>query len=99
MIVGVCSCKSGCAKSKRIETTYVQNKVSRDTVVEFQPYGLIDQNDIKNDSIHYELSAGNLILSIIFIETVIVPIQYGGYYLFEPVGKVNSKPNPLKGVK
>jgi hypothetical protein len=41
---------------------------------------------IKDPKIKYDLIIGNLIWGIILIETVIAPIYFFGFSLFEPVG-------------
>ena len=107
-IVGATTCKHGFSKDKMVnipitKTIKVKDSVKTiksDTSVLVQCYGLFDENKLKNENVEYEMSAGNLILSIIFFETIIVPIQYVGYYLYEPVGLKNTKPiNELKGTK
>ena len=62
--------------------------VEKDTIVEILPYGWFDENQLKNDE--YRLVPSNIVWSIIFLESIIVPIQYCGYYLYEPV-KVKAK--------
>lgn len=66
---------SSCAESKTID-----GKV-------YKPYGLFNEDTYKNDSIVYELSPGSVICSIIFIETVFVPVYTVGWDLYEPVRK------------
>lgn len=53
-----------------------------------EPYGWFDLN-AKNDSIEYKINGGNVVLSIIFCETIIVPIWLTGDQLYEPVRKNN----------
>jgi hypothetical protein len=53
----------------------------------YSTYGLLNESTQKNDKIAYQMSVGNLILSIVFCETIIVPIILVGYDFFEPVGK------------
>lgn len=50
--------------------------------VTYEPVGLLEDKD---PNIKYELVVSNLIIGIIFIETIIVPIYVFGYDLFEPV--------------
>lgn len=64
-----------CAEEKTIE-----GKV-------YKPYGLFNEDVVKNDSIVYELSAGSVITSIIFFETIVVPVYTVGWDLYEPVSK------------
>jgi len=53
--------------------------------VEYEQIGLFELNDW-NDNIEYELVIGNVVWSVIFIETIIVPVILIGWYLYEPVG-------------
>ena len=50
------------------------------------PYGWANSNE-KNDSVVYKVSVNDVIVSIIFSETIIVPIISTGWYIFETVGK------------
>jgi uncharacterized protein YcfL len=69
----------GCADSKTI------NINGKDTVVE--PYGWINESEMKNDSVIYKVNTGNVVWSVIGVETVIVPIILTGNYLYEPIRK------------
>jgi hypothetical protein len=51
----------------------------------YTTYGLINQDDVKNPEIKYRLVPGNLIWGIILIETIIAPVYFFGYSLWEPV--------------
>jgi hypothetical protein len=66
---------SGCGDKKTIDSKT------------YDTYGLLSQNDVKDPGIEYELVVGNLIWGIILIETIICPIYFWGYSLWEPVGK------------
>jgi len=52
---------------------------------EVKTYGVIDEGSIKNPCIDYELSVGNVIWSVILIETVAMPIYFIGFSMYEPV--------------
>jgi len=54
--------------------------------VTVEPYGWFDL-DAKHDSIEYKVNGGNIVLDIIFCETIIVPIFLTGDQLYEPVRK------------
>lgn len=58
--------------------------------VEVEPYGWIN-SDVKNDSVVYRLSSGNIVWSVILSETIVAPILLTGNSLYEPVKKVNNK--------
>lgn len=52
------------------------------------PYGIINEvskDGKKRDDVTYTLSVNDIILSVIFSETIIVPIISLGYNLWEPV--------------
>lgn len=69
----------GCADSKKI------NINGKDVIVE--PYGWMNETEMKNDSVIYKVNTGNIIWSIIGIETIIVPVILTGESLYEPVRK------------
>lgn len=76
---------AGCAKNRTMEIG------GKKTLVE--PYGMYSEffdKNRKNPGVEYRLSTGNVVLSIIFCETVIVPVVLCGWYLWEPVtNKIN----------
>jgi len=68
----------GCASPKNI------NGIRYDT------YGILNASDKKNPNISYEVSIGNIIWSALLVETIIVPIYFIGFDLYEPVGVKNA---------
>lgn len=50
----------------------------------FETYGWAC-DELKNDSIEYQINTGNVILSIIFCETIVAPIILTGWEIKEPV--------------
>lgn len=72
---------SGCGDTKVIDG------------VEYDTYGLLNEDTKKNPNIQYELIVGNLVWGILLVETLFAPVYFFGFSLFEPVGK---KP-PHKG--
>lgn len=78
---------TSCADSKTIDG------------VTYRPYGLINEESCKNDSIHYEVSGWAIASGIIFFEVVAPPIYVFGYNLFEPVCKKSdlNSDNKIKG--
>jgi hypothetical protein len=63
---------------------------SSDKVIEgkkYTTYGLINQDDKKDPTIKYEPSWGNIIWGCILCETIIGPIYFFGFDMFEPVEK------------
>jgi hypothetical protein len=64
----------GCANDKTIDG------------VRYERYGLLDKDDLKDEAIEYRLVWGNLIWAGLFIETIIAPIYFFGFAIWEPVG-------------
>ena len=75
---------SGCGDSKYIKG------------IEYDTYGLFNKEDMRNENIEYRLVIGNVVWAIILIETVVAPIYFIGFSLYEPVG---AKSNSIKGQK
>jgi len=58
-------------------------------------YGLVNKTEMCNPDIEYRLIAGNLVLSVILCETVVIPIYFICFSLWEPAG---AKGQVEKGV-
>ena len=41
----------------------------------------------KNPNIHYEVSVGNVVWSIILVETIIAPVYFVGWSIYNPICK------------
>jgi hypothetical protein len=54
--------------------------------VTYETYGLINQDDNKAEYIKYKPCWGNIIWGVVLFETVIAPIYFFGFDMFEPVG-------------
>lgn len=65
--------------------------------VTYETYGLFDSNSKENPNIYYELSIGNIIWGIILAETIIMPIYFFGFALWEPVSSKVTNPN-MRGI-
>lgn len=65
----------GCADTRIINGT------------EYDTYGLLDRDEVKNPDIHYRLVWGNIVWSVILSGTVVAPIYFVGFSLWEPVMK------------
>lgn len=61
---------TGCGKPKIIHGT------------RYETQGLFTE---KNPSIHYEVSAGNVVWSILLIETIAFPVYFVGFSIWNPV--------------
>ena len=60
---------------------------SSDKVIEgkkYTTYGVINQDDNKSPNIKYKPVWGNIILGCLLVETIIAPIYFFGFDMFEP---------------
>jgi hypothetical protein len=64
--------------------------------VEYDTYGILNSNNKKNEKIEYDYIVGNVVWGIILFETIIAPVYFFGFSLFEPVGE---KSETIKGQK
>ncbi len=64
----------------------------------FEPYGWMNEEEYKNDSIYYKVNTGNVVWSLIGVETVIIPVLLTGNSLYEPV-RVKEKYKHAKNNK
>lgn len=53
----------------------------------YETYGLLNQDEEKSPSLHYDVIWGNVIWGCILAETVIAPVYFFGFSIFEPTGK------------
>ena len=49
-----------------------------------KPYGWMDKDE-RIDGVDYDICTGNIVLSVIFGETVVAPVLLTGLQLWEPV--------------
>ena len=70
----ICSC----AESKKF-------RKQDGSVFTAEPYGWANYQTNKIEGVKYEINAPNMVLSLIFVETMIAPVLITGYNLFEPV--------------
>ena len=74
LIIVLCAIASGCGNTKVVNG------------VEYDTYGLMDKDEKKNEKIQYEIIWGNVIWGVILCETLIAPVYFFGFSLWEPVG-------------
>lgn len=74
LVVSYALSLTACADNKRING------------VMYETYGFLNKEEVRNPNISYEASIGNVIWGIIFSETLIAPIYFFGFSLYEPVG-------------
>ena len=70
----ICSC----AESKKF-------RKKDGSVFTAEPYGWANYQTNKIEGVKYKINAPNMVLSLIFVETIIAPVLITGYNLFEPV--------------
>ena len=74
VIIAASIALAGCARPKTI------------CGVEYGSYGLLDADDKKNPDVEYEVVWGNVFWGVVLLESVIAPIYFAGFSLFQPVG-------------
>lgn len=86
---------SSCAKSKDL-------KDKNGKITTYEPYGWANENSKKCDTVVYEINIGNVVISILTAQTLIVPAVLTGAEFYEPIryAKQNeSAPgNDYKGI-
>lgn len=58
----------------------------------YPTYGLFNQHSSRSDKVCYETSVGNVIWGVLLVETLIAPIYFFGFSLYNPV-RLKSGPN------
>ena len=61
----------------------------------YDTYGVFTMEDGKNPDIQYRLIIGNVVWSILLFQTIVMPVYFIGWSLYEPVG---LKENFIPGV-
>jgi len=51
----------------------------------YPTYGLFNEKSSKSNNVCYELSVGNIVWSIILVETIVMPIYFVGFSIYNPV--------------
>jgi len=60
---------------------------------EYDTYGFFNQLEKRNPDIKYKVIVGNIVWSVILCETIIAPIYFLGFSMYEPTGiKQNNMP-------
>lgn len=77
ILILLCLVTLSCSQSKDI--------VLNGKLTTIEPYGVWDEDEVRNDSIRYEVSTDDVLVSIIFCETVFVPIWLIGFRVHQPV--------------
>ena len=53
----------------------------------YTTYGLVNRDEARDPNIEYSLILGNCVWGIILCETVVAPVYFFGFSVYEPVGK------------
>ena len=87
---------SGCGDTKTIITP-ISKADGKEVVmpITYDTYGLFNESDKRNPNIEYRVIVGNIVWSCILVETIIAPLYFIGFSLYEPVRLKN--PNNVKG--
>jgi hypothetical protein len=86
LVLALVACLSGCAKARTIDFREGARRV--------EPYGLyveLFDKPRKDPAVEYKLNVPDVVLSIIFSETIVVPIILCGWYLWEPAGQKDAR--------
>lgn len=51
----------------------------------YPTYGFFNESTEKSEHVCYEVSIGNIFWSIVLVETVIAPVYFVGFSLFNPI--------------
>lgn len=81
---------SSCADEKTL-TINGRNKT-------FDPYGWADYEELKNDSVTYEICVGNVVWSVIGFETIAIPVWLTGWQIYEPIKVKDEFARPIKNI-
>ena len=58
-------------------------------------YGLFNKEEMRNPNIQYEVSGWSIFWSVLFCETVVAPVYFLGWDLYQPVAA--KTPNSVPG--
>jgi len=75
MCIAMMSLAVGCADDMKDEKGFT-----------YTSYGLINKDEVQHPSVQYKLCVGNLIWGSILVYTVVAPVYFFGFSLWEPVG-------------
>ena len=63
--------------------------------VTYDTYGVFTMNTDANPDIRYRLIIGNVVWSVLLCQTIVMPIYFVGFSLWEPIGRKDD--NYIKG--
>lgn len=56
----------------------------------YPTYGLLNHHTKKSNKMCYEISFGNIVWSILLIQTIIAPVYFIGFSLYNPVQPISE---------
>jgi hypothetical protein len=97
MIMFVMAILTGCGDPKTIPTVVHTDEYGHQTTrnITYGTYGLANSGTEQNRDIEYRVIWGNVIWGCLLCETIIMPIYFFGFSLYEPVGVLDK--NHIKG--
>ncbi len=63
--------------------------------ITYGTFGLANEKEMRNEKIQYEISGWSIFWSVIFCETIVVPVYFIGWDLYQPIGR--RDPNWVPG--
>jgi len=75
LLIGAAALLSACGNDATIDGKH------------YQTYGIANMETQKDPNVLYEISAGSVIVAILFSETIIIPVYVVGWDLWQPVRK------------
>lgn len=52
---------------------------------EKETYGIFNKEEVRDPTVKYSLIIGNVVWGIILVETIIAPVYFFGFSIYEPV--------------
>lgn len=59
----------------------------------YETYGVFNKDEVRDPGVKYSLSVGNVIWGCVLVETIIAPVYFFGFSMYEPVGLKVTPPN------
>jgi len=83
LIIAMASISTGCGDTKKIDG------------ITYDTYGILNKGENRNTEIKYRIVIGNIVWSVILVSTIVAPIYFLGFSMYEPTRKINE--NDVKG--
>lgn len=66
---------------------------------EYDTYGLFNEDEVKAPHVRYRIVVGNVVWSVLLVETIVAPLYFIGFDLFEPVELADCDTHFAKGCR